>query len=550
MKSLLDFLKKHYKNYLIYLIFFYAIFSFLNLLINYYLLKKNIKTMSVFVDVYFQNFENELESKVKQTIKIFENLEVAFKKGEINNTKNIDIFLKKNSDLNLNSSIISENGVIIDTNNPAELGLNLMQYSDAMQTLTYAKKTKKLFVDYPVVSSDYKSTFIYLLKYFPEKKVFLQLGYPIDLYYKLLDAVSENLINYDLHYDFSIYHIYFGEKPEVLFKIYGEDHPIPDDFFVNKTNLTEKSLTKSSLLDYRLFKLIKNKTKFGFLYIFHVKPLYSWHLFFLIAVNGFFLVGTIVSYIFFPAKINKFIVKPLKMLSQKIKAGLPFDYKGDLEEIAIIVNSYKQHLETIKVRDFLKKVINAREAEREKIANDVHDTVLQELSYILIKLKQQENDELSIILKNQIQKLRKLIIDEDIIFVKKFGFINYLEIFIKRLAEKNIEINFIFENSFINNVNLSNQKSIHLMRAIKEIIHNSIKHSKCKNVYIKLKNDENFMYLVVSDDGEGFDIDNVENAENHIGLILIKERLFIINATYDLVSDRTGTIYNIKIPII
>lgn len=548
MKSLLEFLKSHYKKYLISLICFYSVFSFLNLLINYYLVKKNIKTMSVFVDVYFQNFENELESKVQQTIKIFEKLETAFKKGEVNNANNIDLFLKKNFNLNLNNSIISENGTIIDTNNPVEVGLNLMQYSDAKQTLTYAKKSHKLFVDYPVVSSDYKSTFIYLLKFFPEKKVFLQLGYPVELYCKLLEAVSENLANYDLHYDFSIYHIYFGEKPEVLFKIYGEDQVIPEEVFENKT-LTEKSLIKASFLEYRQFKLIKNKTKFGFLYIFHLKPLFSWHFIFLIAINVFFLAGTIISYIFFPSKIDKYIVRPLKMLSQKIKDGLPFDYKSDLEEISIILNSYKKHLEAIKMRDFLKQIINARESEREKIANDVHDTVLQELSYVLIKLKQQKNSELSTILRNQIQRLRKLIIDDDVVLVKNFGFFTYMEIFIRRLAEKNNQINFVFENNCVANIKLPTQKSIHLMRVIREIIHNSIKHSKCRNIYIKLNNDKNFIYLAVSDDGEGFNLDYAENAENHIGLILIKERLFIINASYDLISDKNGTIYNIKIPI-
>jgi hypothetical protein len=57
------------------------------------------------------------------------------------------------------------------------------------------------------------------------------------------------------------------------------------------------------------------------------------------------------------------VVTPLKILNEKIKNGESFDYKSDIEEIVVILNSYKNHFEVVKVRDFLKEVINVKEQE-------------------------------------------------------------------------------------------------------------------------------------------------------------------------------------------
>jgi hypothetical protein len=57
------------------------------------------------------------------------------------------------------------------------------------------------------------------------------------------------------------------------------------------------------------------------------------------------------------------VVTPLKILNEKIKNGESFDYKSDIEEIVVILNSHKNHLEVVKVRDFLKEVINVKEQE-------------------------------------------------------------------------------------------------------------------------------------------------------------------------------------------
>ncbi len=195
-------------------------------------------------------------------------------------------------------------------------------------------------------------------------------------------------------------------------------------------------------------------------------------------------------------------------------------------------------------------MINAKEAERERIAKDIHDTVIQDLNYLLIKLKQEKKTELAEILKEQIKKLRKLIIDDDIVLVKNLGVFKFLEILIKHLEEQNSHINFHFENKCDARISFEPEKSIHLIRIIKEIIHNSVKHSKCRNIYITLSNDDKYLYIFASDDGVGFKVDDIETIKDHLGLTSIRERLFIINATYELISNKNGTQYKINIPLL
>ncbi len=352
MKPLSEFLKSHYKSYIISLIILYSIFIFMNLAIMYLLLKKNTQSVAAFIDVYFQNYESELELKSKELKKFFEKLETAFITGKVKDSKSMRLYLQKHFYIDLTTAIISEKGVITDTTYPSELGLDLTQFPDAKDTLEKAKKTLELYIDYPVVSSDLKNSHIYLLKYIPQKKVYIQLGYQIKLYNDILTKLSEILKDYNYHYDVSIYQVYFGDKPQLSGKIYGNDEFNCNEVLKNTQFLSEKNLTITSLFDFRIFKLIKNKTNFGLIFLFHLKPLLTSHLVLWVSINIFFLVVTTLSYVYFPKKINRYVITPLKILSEKIKNVEPFDYKSELEEIAIILDSYKNHLEAIKVRDY------------------------------------------------------------------------------------------------------------------------------------------------------------------------------------------------------
>ncbi len=90
-------------------------------------------------------------------------------------------------------------------------------------------------------------------------------------------------------------------------------------------------------------------------------------------------------------------------------------------------------------------------------------------------------------------------------------------------------------------------KSI-LFRVTQEFLQNSIKHSNCKNIWIRLSVDGNFLSLSLNDDGKGFDIKKIEN--KGIGVKNMEKRTQMLGGEFVLVSQpNKGTSLIVKIPL-
>ncbi|GEN75165.1 sensor histidine kinase [Chryseobacterium hagamense] len=84
-----------------------------------------------------------------------------------------------------------------------------------------------------------------------------------------------------------------------------------------------------------------------------------------------------------------------------------------------------------------------------------------------------------------------------------------------------------------------------LLRITQEFIQNSIKHSGCRNILIRLNTSEEFLWeLNIRDDGTGFDRSDINSSG--IGLTNMKNRAEIIGAEFSLDSEKNkGTTLNI-----
>jgi signal transduction histidine kinase len=87
-----------------------------------------------------------------------------------------------------------------------------------------------------------------------------------------------------------------------------------------------------------------------------------------------------------------------------------------------------------------------------------------------------------------------------------------------------------------------------LLRIVQEFIQNSIKHSGCKEIKIKLSITIKKLHLLLQDDGKGFDIDNPKH--KGIGLDGIRRRIQMLGGEYSLTSNvGKGVILSLNIPI-
>ena len=191
--------------------------------------------------------------------------------------------------------------------------------------------------------------------------------------------------------------------------------------------------------------------------------------------------------------------------------------------------------------NILQKVILAQEAERKRIAGDLHDDIsskliaislnLQILKYENIEESKKDNIINNIIAINDktIESSRKIAHHLYPPVLEKFGLKDALnELVLDFNNTDNIHIQLSFEIIFskeVTNVHLQ------IFRIIQELINNSIKHGKATLIRISFSKNS----CAYSDNGIGFDNSKLEKTMG-LGFSNIKNRIRNINGTFKLTS--------------
>lgn len=210
-------------------------------------------------------------------------------------------------------------------------------------------------------------------------------------------------------------------------------------------------------------------------------------------------------------------------------------------------------------QDMISNIITVIDRERERIAGDLHDTSLQNIAHLI-----------------HLTELCSLYMDEDIIKAKLE--LNIMKKILKETVDEIREIIFDLHpmtfddltltaalNDLIDSFNKENKFTFHcdienvpcennfilssIYRISREALNNAVKHSNAENIFYSCKCREDICYLLVQDDGIGFDIDSVKN-KRHFGLELLKERIFILSGDMKIDSSPgKGTKIEIQFPI-
>lgn len=203
------------------------------------------------------------------------------------------------------------------------------------------------------------------------------------------------------------------------------------------------------------------------------------------------------------------------------------------------------------------RILDIQEKERQRIARDLHDCSLQDLTHLIHKLElcSMEMDDDIVQAKLEIASIRlslKRIIEDirNTIFDLRpmpFDDLGVKEVF-SRLEEKLhalCDMNIHFKIGEV-----SSDSSILLMtifRIIYEGSINSVKHSGGDNLYVSLTESSNIISIVVEDDGKGFDVE--ANKDGHFGLCILKERVSLLSGSIDIISNDKGTKIQVAIPL-
>ena len=231
------------------------------------------------------------------------------------------------------------------------------------------------------------------------------------------------------------------------------------------------------------------------------------------------------------------------------------DSLGELKPGDLIVSKEEERESSLSNKA---KYLKLQEYDRQRIAADLHDGVLQNLSLVMhnLELSSKFIDYDPIRAKLEIESNRKLvkeIIDEirGTIFDLRpmqfddFGFKRTLENQIANYTTRtSIEINAsIDELSGLDNIYL-----ITVFRVTQELMVNAIKHSEGTAIDITIRREGSEIIVIVSDNGKGMNI-REEDLENHFGLKILKERVSVIGGTVSFSNSANGTVATVKIPI-
>lgn len=202
------------------------------------------------------------------------------------------------------------------------------------------------------------------------------------------------------------------------------------------------------------------------------------------------------------------------------------------------------------------EVLVMQESERKRIADELHDTTVQDLVHLSQQLElatMYMNSDLNQtrlelvsakkLIKKIIQDMRGTIYDLRPMALDDIGWNAALDKLKKDFKEKSdINVNF----NVCNIDKLESIIRITIYRIICEACRNTYKHAKAESITVTMKRNGKSLILDIVDDGIGI---GEYDETNHFGLSMIKEKVDLLSGKLAIITNERGTNINIVIPV-
>jgi signal transduction histidine kinase len=197
--------------------------------------------------------------------------------------------------------------------------------------------------------------------------------------------------------------------------------------------------------------------------------------------------------------------------------------------------------------DYANAMIEGQEAERKRLAEDLHDRVGSILSTMKLHLSSTKDgsiEKAKILLDESVDEVRKISHNLASISLVKFGLVASLQSLSESLVSDDFKVSFIHHGV---DEKLPSKIAIALYRCVQELISNVLKHSNATKLTIQLQKNEDQINLIIEDNGQGFD---PSKEFTGIGLKNITSRVKSIDGQINFDSlPQKGTTVIIDIPL-
>jgi signal transduction histidine kinase len=187
-----------------------------------------------------------------------------------------------------------------------------------------------------------------------------------------------------------------------------------------------------------------------------------------------------------------------------------------------------------RIRDIGGRLLTAQEAERSRIARDLHDDITQQMAVLAVDLHsvggtEQARDHLARIAQS-VHDLSHRLHPEAL---RALGLVGALRSLQQEQARAGLPVTFVHDE--IPN-SLSAALTLCLFRVVQEALQNAAKYSRASNVTVDLRHAAGGeVTLTITDDGVGFDVEQARG--RGLGLISIQERVAAAGGTVTVESS-------------
>jgi len=242
-------------------------------------------------------------------------------------------------------------------------------------------------------------------------------------------------------------------------------------------------------------------------------------------------------------------------------SNFPIEGPGGVDRVACILQDITERKRAEEALSSMnRRVIEAEERERDRIARDLHENIGQRLALLAIGIEQLKSD-----LPNQTAELLDRM---DSVWKQTLEILTDVKASAHELYSPRLEYLGIAAvmNSFCNEFAVRRRVeidfrghglpssvppdvSICLFRVLQEALHNGVKHSGAQKFEVQLWGVSDEIRLTVSDSGAGFDLEAARNGPG-LGLTRIEQRVKLVNGTFSIDSQpEGGTTVHVGVPI-
>jgi signal transduction histidine kinase len=230
-----------------------------------------------------------------------------------------------------------------------------------------------------------------------------------------------------------------------------------------------------------------------------------------------------------------------------------------LGELSIALNEARQYHGQIK--EMSSQVLTAHEAERKRIARELHDDTAQALTSILVRLRLLEHStgdaevlqnvvELRELTAGALDSVRRMAMDLRPAALDDLGLVPALQAYAQKVSQSwPLDVTVAVDGV---NRRLPADVELVLYRVVQEALANVLKHASAATARVSLSRRRNEVVLCVQDNGTGFDPKEDKHSDGTgLGLFGMQERLALVGGDVRLESAKgSGTTITARVPLV